>query len=192
MRSSLRCGGILLAVLALSGAAADERRLQGRLRGLAAAAQEGSVPRRQGARPIQRREPAAGAANLKISFKIRHGEMERAGNFVVQEANQSNYVIGGSIPFEVSGAKGARTIEFKNHGAIVNCLIQRDAADPSRAEGQFQFELSGPVRSKNTDVTREVATFQFQTQARLRLGEPLVLVDEAENRVEVTVELHGS
>lgn len=126
---------------------------------------------------------------LKVSFKLRFNDMEKTGNFLVLNATQSNYVVGGDEPwvFENSQGKG---VEFKKHGTIVNMLPAVNPIDPKMVDAQIQVELSGPGRSMTELKVPPVTTFQLQTEYQAPLGRKMVLVDEPDKRVEVTVELY--
>ena len=124
--------------------------------------------------------------NLKFSFKLKFKQMENVGNFVVQSGTQANYVLGGEIPVEVEHAQG-KGIEFKRHGTIVNVLpVVRPDSD--KVDIQLQCELSGPLPPETSLRVNPIATFQYQTAFVATLGKTLVLIDEPDRRVEVTID----
>ena len=142
------------------------------------------TPHTAGAAP---RPPKGSPANLAISFKLRNVQREAAGRFVVGNGNQANYVNGGELAKAVQASQG-KGLEYKKHGVIVNCLPLL-SADGRRANMECQFEISGPGR-KNPDLDAwDLDTFQFQSDFTAELGKPLILVDEPERRVEITVSL---
>lgn len=128
--------------------------------------------------------------HFKVSFTMRNRTLERSGNFVVQEGSQASYVAGGEVAWPVRGAKGVG-VDFKKVATIVNCVVVKDPNHKNRARAECQFELSGPVKSetgpKELDVP-DVTTFQFQTAFEADSGKPVVLVDEADKRLVVTLE----
>lgn len=128
--------------------------------------------------------------NFRISFTIRAGEVSSSGNFVVKNGNQVNYVRGGDTPIEVKNSRGDKGVEFKKHGTIVNCL---PTADPNGTlvHAECQFELSGPGKPETSLQVHPVATFQIQSSFVARKGQPLVLVDEPDRRIEVKIEDAG-
>lgn len=124
--------------------------------------------------------------DLRISFKLRFKDLHAEGNFVTESGTQANYVQGGEVPWETSSPQG-KGIEFKKYGVIVNVLpfIKPDAEDV--VDAQMQIELSGPVASKNSLNVPEIATFQLQNEFSTSLGKTVVLVDEPDRRIEVTI-----
>jgi len=126
------------------------------------------------------------AANYKISFMIKVQGLESAGNFVVHEGAQVNYVRGGETPYEVANKQGTG-IEFKKHGTIVNCLPVA-VPDSDRVILQCQFELSGAIAPATSLKVRPIETFQLQTEFSAQRGKTVVLVDEADRHLEVKVE----
>jgi hypothetical protein len=135
---------------------------------------------------------AAGASkdsptNLSVSFKLRNSQREASGRFVVGNGSQANYVNGGELAKAVQLSQG-KGLEYKKHGVIVNCLPIL-SADGRRANMECQFEISGPG-NKNPDLDAwDLVTFQYQSSFTAELGKPLVLVDEPDRRVEITVSL---
>lgn len=126
----------------------------------------------------------SGTENFKISFKIRSRGLESAGNFVARDGAQSNYVRGGETPYEFDGGRG-KTVEYKKHGTIVNCL---PASQGDAVSLTCQFELSGVLAPTGTLGARPLETFQFQSDFTIRRGETLALVDEPDRGIEVTLE----
>lgn len=135
------------------------------------------------ARPLKA-AASAGIENFKISFKIRASGLESAGNFVVRDGAQSNYVRGGEFPYEFDGGRG-KSVEYKKHGTIVNCL---PASHGDAVALTCQFELSGALAPTGSLGARPIETFQLQSDFTLRRGETLALVDEPDRGVEITLE----
>jgi hypothetical protein len=131
--------------------------------------------------------PKEASANLVFSFKLKNGLREAAGRFLVGNGNQSNYVAGGEVAKTIQAAQG-KGVEYKKVGVIVNCLPTLHP-DGRHARVECQFEISGPGR-KNPDLDAwDIDTFQYQAGFMAELGKPLVLVDEPERRVELTIAL---
>jgi len=131
--------------------------------------------------------PKETTANLLISFKLKSSLREASGRFVVGSGNQSNYIAGGEVANTVKNSQG-KGVEFKKHGVIVNCLPVL-SADSRRVRAECQFEVSGPGR-KNADLDAwDIDTFQYQAGFTAELGKTLVLVDEPDRRVELTITL---
>lgn len=131
--------------------------------------------------------PSESALNFRISFRIKLDELESAGNFVVQDGSQGNYVTGGDAPIEVQNSRGDKGLEFKKHATIVNCL-PASFPEGGRVLAQCQFELSGPGRPATSFQARPPSTFQLQTSFVAALGRSLLLVDEPNRRVEIKIE----
>ena len=126
------------------------------------------------------------STNFKISFKIRNGELEDSGSIVVLAGSQSNFISAGEKAFE-AGAGAARGVEFKKHGAIVNCVaVAKPATTIVHAE--CQFELSGPLAPTGELKARSIASLQFQTSFEVERGRTLVLVDGPSRLIEVKIE----
>lgn len=125
--------------------------------------------------------------NLRVSFRVKLEGFEREGSFLTSEANASNYVASGELPFEVAGEQGKK-IEYRNFSVIVNCLPSIDAREPDWVSAQFQFEVSGPVRSPDTRAAPASKSLQLQTSVRARLGRRVLVVDEPDKRIEVKIE----
>ncbi len=145
-----------------------------------------SLPRLP-AKALSVKTNAEESVNFRISFKIKDGELENAGSFVVMSESQANYIIGGEKVVEVDMPSG-KAVEFKKHGTIVNCL---PVAKPDSAlvRAECQFELSGPLGPVGTLKARPISTFQLQTSFEAALGRTLVLVDEPTRHLEVKVEV---
>jgi hypothetical protein len=128
--------------------------------------------------------PPPPPVQYEISFSLRLKELNASGNFQTLDGTQVNYVRGGEQPM-VSETASGKTVDFKKHGVIVNCLPK------SRPDGlvdlQCQFELSGPTAPQTEFKVRPVETFQYQAEFLARPGRPSVLVDEPDRRVEVGV-----
>lgn len=136
-----------------------------------------------GAAPL--RAPKDSSVNFTVSFKLKNGLREAAGRFLVGNGNQANYVSGGEVTKTIQTVQG-KGVEYKKVGVIVNCLPNLHA-DGRHATVECQFEISGPGR-KNPDLDAwDVDTFQYQAGFSAELDRPLVLVDEPERRVEVTL-----
>lgn len=126
------------------------------------------------------------STNFKISFKIRSGELEDSGSFTVLAGSQSNFIAAGEKAFE-TGAGAARGVEFKKHGAIVNCVaVAKPATTIVRAE--CQFELSGPLAPTGELKARSIASLQFQTAFEVERGRTMVLVEGPARHIEVKIE----
>jgi hypothetical protein len=131
--------------------------------------------------------PKEASANIAVVFKIKNTLREAAGRFVVGNGSQANYVNGGELAKAVQTSQG-KGLEYKKHGVIVNCLPIL-SADGRRANMECQFEISGPG-NKNPDLDAwDLVTFQYQSSFTAELGKTLVLVDEPDRRVEITVSL---
>ncbi|MDE2491930.1 MAG: hypothetical protein KGM24_13875 [Elusimicrobia bacterium] len=128
--------------------------------------------------------PSGPRADYRISFELRSGDLSASGSFLAAVGTQANYVRGGETPIESVTASG-RTVDFKKHGVIANCLPL--AEKDGLVDLQCQFELSGPTAPVGELKVRPVETFQYQSEVLLRPGRPLRLVDERDRRVEVTV-----
>ena len=126
----------------------------------------------------------SGTENFKISFKIRASGLESAGNFMVRDGAQSNYVRGGETPYEFDGGRG-KSVEYKKHGTIVNCL---PASHGDAVSLTCQFELSGALAPTGSLGARPIETFQLQSDFTIRRGETLALVDEPDRGIEITLE----
>jgi len=129
--------------------------------------------------------PAEKPVNLKVAFLVRARDLESAGNFVVRSGEQSSYTKGGETPFEVE-SPGGRGVEYKKHAVVVNC-VPLVGPGPGLVSAQLQIELSGPLRPSGALQARPVETFQLQTTFTVRAGTTIVLVDEPDRRVEVTI-----
>ena len=140
--------------------------------------------------PSELKAPAAKAgntANFRIHFKLRSHELEGAGNFVVADRAQSNYVAGGEYPEEVANGRGEKGVEFKKHALIVNC-VPAGQPDGDSVQVQCQFELSGPLPPVGSLKVRPIETFQYQTDFMIKRGQTLVLIDEPDRRVELKLD----
>ena len=126
------------------------------------------------------------STNFKISYKIRHAELEDSGSFLVLSGSQSNYIAGGEKAFEF-GAGAAKAVEFKKHGAIVNCLAVAKP-DTTIVRAECQFELSGPLAPTGDLKARSIASFQFQSSFEIERGRTLVLVEGPSRLIEVKID----
>jgi hypothetical protein len=130
---------------------------------------------------------AEASLNFKISFKIKDGEIEDAGSFVVMSEAQSNYVAGGEKVFEIDAA-GRKSFEFKKHATIVNCIaVAKPSSTIVRAE--CQFEISGPLAPVGELKARPISTFQYQTAFEVERGHTLVLVDGSSRHIEIKIDV---
>ena len=123
--------------------------------------------------------PAEGAAGgspggefaekvLRVQVSGEYDGMAHAADFLVENANQSNYVQGGEKAFPVE-TKAGRSVEMKKWGFIVNVLPVEDPTRPGRVSLQLQIEISGPVQGKEGV---EVRTWQLQTSLLVAKGKP--------------------
>lgn len=128
-----------------------------------------------------------GAANFRVSFELKAGDLVGAGNFVVSDGSQANYVWGGEKPHEVTDSHGTG-VEFKKVALIVNCVVV-SVPDKDQAAAECQFELSGPGKPDPDSKLKvpPIMTFQYQTSFTAKNGTALVLVDEPARRVEVKI-----
>lgn len=119
---------------------------------------------------------------FRLQVEAEFAGMKRSADFIVQNAAQSNHVVGGtqSFPVETKAGKG---VEFKKWGFIFNSLAVEDPNDPKRVVVQIQAELSGPVAG---DGSVDVQTWQLQTEVALRKGKPKT-VSRGTGRLVVTV-----
>lgn len=133
------------------------------------------------------RPPKDVSANIVVAFKLKNALREASGRFVIGSGSQANYVVGGELTKAVQTSQG-KGLEYKKHGVIVNCLPIL-SPDGKRVSAELQVEISGPGR-KNPDLDAwDLDTFQYQTSFTAEPGKPLVLVDEPDRRVEITVSL---
>lgn len=137
--------------------------------------------------PAKAKTVSEAAENFKVTYKIKDGDLEDSGSFLILAGSQSNYVTGGEKAFE-SGNGPVKGIEYKKHGVIVNCLaVAKPATNVVRAE--FQFEISGPSATPVGDLkARSISTFQFQTTFEVERGHSVVLVEGPSRRLEVKFE----
>lgn len=105
---------------------------------------------------------------LRVQVEAEYAGMKHAADFLVENANQSNYVQGGEKAFAVEGKPG-KTLEFRKWGFVVNALPAENPADPKRVSVQMQVEVSGPVPGKDGV---EVQTWQLQTSLTVVKGKP--------------------
>jgi hypothetical protein len=139
------------------------------------------------AKPLSVRANAEASLNFKISFKIKDGEIEDTGSFVVMGEAQSNYVAGGEKVFEIDAA-GHKSFEFKKHATIVNCIaVAKPSSTIVRAE--CQFEISGPLAPVGELKARPISTFQFQTAFEAERGHTLILVDGPSRHIEIKIDV---
>jgi hypothetical protein len=143
-----------------------------------------AVPASAGRKALSAKE---GAANYRVAFSVKAGDLSGAGNFVVSDGSQANYVHGGERPHEVATSNGT-SVEFKKVAFITNCVVAA-VPDKEEAAAECQFELSGPGKPDPSHKLKvpPIETFQYQTSFTARLGKTLVLVDEPSKRVEVTI-----
>lgn len=127
--------------------------------------------------------PSTPLANYRVAFRMKLAELERSGNFTVQDGAQANYVLGGDTPTEAQNSRGEKGIEFKKHGTIVNCIV----TGGGRLNAQCQFEISGPLPPQTSLKVNPIATLQLQTTFTAEKGKPLLLVDEPDRRIEITI-----
>ena len=131
--------------------------------------------------------PKEASANIVITFKLKSALREASGRFVVGNEQQANYVTGGELAKTVQNKQG-KGLEYKKHGVIINCLPILEA-DRKRVRAECQFEISGPGRKSPDFDAWDLDTFQYQAGFTAELGKPLVLVDEPDRHVEVTLSL---
>lgn len=144
-----------------------------------------SLPAAAQPKPKRPLNADAVGVNYRLSFLMKDGALSRSGAILVAEGSQTNYVSGGEKPNEVELKQGTG-VEFKKHAAIVNCVL---ASSGEEVRAECQFELSGaqPALADLKTHPMPITTFQYQSAFRVTLGKPLVLVDEADRRIEVTV-----
>jgi hypothetical protein len=131
--------------------------------------------------------PKGDSANLVVAFKMKNAQREASGRFVAGNSTQANYVVGGEATKTIQSVQG-KGVEYKKHGVIVNCLPVL-TGDGRRVRAEIQLEISGPGR-KNPDLDAwDVDTFQYQASFTAELGKTVVLVDEPDRRIEVTLSL---
>lgn len=129
----------------------------------------------------EKKGPSQGV-NYRISFSMKLGDIERVGNFLVQDEHQANYVSGGERAVE-EGPSAA----MRKESTIVNCVPVAVAEKADHVYVECQFELVGPARAEK-NKPRGVASFQYQTALVLKKGRSHVLIDEPEKRVELMIE----
>jgi hypothetical protein len=125
-------------------------------------------------------EPAEKVLRLQVEGE--YAGITHSADFLVENANQSNYVQGGERPFAFE-TKAGKGVEFKKWGFIVNALPVEDPAHPGRVSLQMQIEISGPVQ---TPDGIEVRTWQLQTTLHVVKGKPKT-VSRGTGKVVVTV-----
>lgn len=119
---------------------------------------------------------------LRLQVEGEYDGMKHAADFLVENANQCNYVQGGEKAFAVE-TKAGKGLEFKKWGFIVNALPVEDPSRPGRVSVQLQIEISGPVQAKDGV---EVRTWQLQTTIHVVKGQPKT-VSRGSGRMVVTV-----
>ncbi|TPW20167.1 MAG: hypothetical protein FD126_1958 [Elusimicrobia bacterium] len=105
---------------------------------------------------------------LRVQVEGEYAGIKHSADFLVENANQSNYVQGGEKAFSVE-TKAGKGLEFKKWGFIVNVLPVVDPNKPERVNLQMQVEISGPVQGKEGV---EVQTWQLQTSIHVTKGKP--------------------
>lgn len=113
-------------------------------------------------------EPDLPEKVLRVMVEAEYEGMSHSADFLLENANQSNYVQGGEKAFAVE-TKGVKSLEFKKWGFIVNVLPVEDPSRPGRVSLQMQIEVSGPVAGKDGV---EVRTWQLQTSLHVVKGKP--------------------
>lgn len=119
---------------------------------------------------------------LRLTVQAEYEGMSHSADFLVEDANQSNFVQGGEKAFPVE-TKAGKSLEFKKWGFIVNVLPVEDPNRPGRVSLQMQVEVSGPVAGKDGV---EVRTWQLQTSLHVLKGKPKT-VARGSGKVVVTV-----
>lgn len=113
-------------------------------------------------------EPGSEGKVFRVKVEAEFDGMAHSADFLVEDANQSNYVQGGEKAFSTE-SKGVKSLEFKKWGYIVNVLPVEDPNRPGRVSLQMQIEVSGPVAGKDGV---EVRTWQLQTSLHVLKGRP--------------------
>lgn len=137
--------------------------------------------------------PAASAAEpaepvWRVQVEVDYAGMKHAADFLVENANQANFVQGGETAFAVE-TKGGKGLEFKKWGFIANVLPVLDPNDPRRVSLQLQIEVSGPVPGKDGV---EVRTWQLQTTLHALKGKPKTVARGAGKAVVTVTEEPGT
>lgn len=127
-------------------------------------------------------ESGSEAKVFRLKVEGEYAGIAHSADFLVENANQCNYVQGGEKPFPVEG-KDARAVEFKKWGFIFNALPVEDPARPDRVSLQLQIEISGPSQTKDGI---EVKTWQLQTTLQVVKGKPKT-VSRGSGKMVVTV-----
>jgi hypothetical protein len=127
-------------------------------------------------------EPDPAEKVLRLMVEAEYDGMAHSADFLVENANQSNYVQGGEKAFSVE-TKAGKAVELKKWGFIVNVLPVEDPNRPGRVSLQMQVEISGPVAGKDGV---EVRTWQLQTSLHVLKGKPKT-VARGSGKVVVTV-----
>lgn len=126
-------------------------------------------------------------ANYRISFSMRLSGLERVGNFVVRDGSQANYLAGGEKALEIENKNGT-SVEYKKEATIVNCVVVAVPDSPGDVHAECQFEIAGFGQPLAKTQARPIMNFQYQTSLILKKGRAMVLVDEADKRVELMIE----
>ena len=119
---------------------------------------------------------------LRIQVEADYAGMHRTADFLVENANQSNFVTGGdkSFPVETKAGKG---VEYKKWGFIANVLPVEDPNATGKVNLQIQVEISGPVAGKEGV---DMETWQLQTTVTVVKGKPKT-VSRGAGKLVVTV-----
>lgn len=123
---------------------------------------------------------------LRLQVEGEYAGMKHSADFLVENANQCNYVQGGEKAFVVQTNAG-KGLEFKKWGFIVNALPVEDPSGSGRVSIQMQVEISGPVQAKDGV---EVQTWQLQTTLHAVKGKPKT-VSRGSGKVVITVSDDG-
>jgi len=129
-----------------------------------------------------------GAVNYRVSFKMKTETLSAASSFLMAAEGQAKFVQTGEDPHEFDNAQaaGGVGVEYKKVMALVNCVISR--AKDGLVQGDFQFELSGPVAPVGKRKMAPLRIFQYATPLVARLGQTVVVVDDADRRIEIRID----
>lgn len=121
----------------------------------------------------------------RLSFKVKASGLQDASNFVVQDDEKVAFTVSGEKPMSIS-AGNDKTVDYKKTATSVNAYL---VAEGGKVRVEIQFDLSGPVASADAAAPGVgMASFEYATVVTATKGKALVLVDDADRRVELTVD----
>lgn len=128
-------------------------------------------------------ESSTAPANFKISFSFRVEGVEASGNMVALNASKVSYQK--ALVPQKNGKKGRK--EAPKYGTVVECLPVQLPGTAGLVKMSCLFQMSAPKPGKKSE--RETAVqFDLNTDFTATPGQPMLLVDEPDKRIEITVE----